>query len=134
MGTRSQRRTLMRWVENAAGAELLRRHVPADRWLFLRYEDFAAQPRIAVRRILDLLGEPADPPFTGDDTVLLGPNHNLSGNPNRFTTGQVRIVPDHEWSRQLSRRDQAVIEAATLPFLLRYSYPVVPRRTVAAAG
>jgi len=133
MGTRSQRRTLMRWVENAAGAELLRRHVPADRWLFMRYEDFAAEPRDAVRRVLDLLGEPADPPFTGDDTVLLGPNHNLSGNPNRFTTGQVRIVPDHEWTRQLSRRDQAMIEATTLPFLLRYGYPVLPRRTDAAA-
>jgi hypothetical protein len=119
----------MRWVENAVGAEMLRRHVPADRWLFVRYEDFAVQPRDTVRRILDLIGESKDPPFTADDTVLLGGNHNLSGNPNRFTTGPVRIVPDHEWSRQLSRRDQAVIEAATLPFLLRYRYPVVPRGT-----
>lgn len=133
MGTRSQRRTLMRWVENAVGAELLRRHVPADRWLFVRYEDFAARPRDTVRRILDLLGEPAEPSFVADDTVLLGTNHNLSGNPNRFTTGPVRIVPDHEWSRRLSSRDRAVIEATTLPFLLRYGYPLVPRGTGDAA-
>ena len=134
MGTRSQRRTLMRWVENAVGAELLRRHVPADRWLFVRYEDFAAEPRATVRRVLDLLGEPGDPPFTSDDTVVLGPNHTLSGNPNRFTTGPVRIVPDHEWSQRLSRRDRTMIEATTLPFLLRYGYPVTARRAAARAG
>lgn len=133
MGTRSQRRTLMRWVENAVGAELLRRHVPADRWLFVRYEDFAARPRETVRRILDLLEESAEPPFIADDTVSLGTNHNLSGNPNRFTTGPVRIVPDHEWRRRLSPRDRAVIGATTLPFLLRYGYPVVPRSAGEAA-
>ena len=124
MGTRSQRRTLMRWLENAMGAEVLRRRVPADRWLFLRYEDFAAQPRRTVARVLELVGEPSEGLFTGEDTVLLGPNHTLSGNPNRFETGTVRISPDSEWSRHMSRTDQAVIQAATLPFLLRYGYPV----------
>lgn len=124
MGTRSQRRTLMRWVENAVGAEVLRRHVPADRWLFVRYEDFAARPRGTVEDILRFLGSDAPAPFTSEDTVQLGPNHNLSGNPNRFTTGPVRITPDAEWAQRLPRRRRATVEAATLPFLLRYGYPL----------
>jgi hypothetical protein len=132
MGTRSQRRTVWRWVENAAGAELLRRRVAPDRWLFLRYEDFAARPHEAVRRVLDLIEEPGEAPFVDDRTVLLGANHNLSGNPNRFTTGPVRIVPDQEWRVRMSARDQATIAAATLPFLLRYGYPLVPRAEAAA--
>jgi hypothetical protein len=79
-----------------------------------------------VRDVLALLGDPADP-FTTDDTVVLGPNHNLSGNPNRFRTGPVAIVRDDEWVRRMTVREQALIEAATLPFLVRYGYPLLPR-------
>jgi len=128
MGTRSMRRTLMRWVENAAGAELLRRHVPQDRWLFLRYEDFAQRPLQTVDQVLALLGVEADPPFTAPDTVRLAAHHVLSGNPNRFTTGAVRIVADQEWRTRMTRRDLALVEGATWPFLLRYGYPVLARR------
>lgn len=129
MGTRSERRTLYRWVENAVGAELLRRRVPAERWLFLRYEDFAADPAAAVSRILALAGidtgsVSAPAPFSGPDTVVLSPNHNLSGNPNRFVTGPVRIVPDEEWRQRLAVPDRAAVVAATLPFLVRYGYPL----------
>jgi hypothetical protein len=126
METRSPRKTVWRWLENAAGAEVLRRHVPADRWLFLRYEEFATRPRESVRRVLDLIGEPGEPPFVDDTTVQLGPNHNLSGNPSRFRTGPVRIVPDRRWVRAMPPRQQAAVTAATLPFLLRYGYPLVP--------
>jgi len=35
--------------------------------------------------------EDCEAPFTSDDTVVLGPNHYLSGNPSRFRTGPVRI-------------------------------------------
>jgi hypothetical protein len=124
MGTRSQRRTVYRWVENAVGAELLRRRVPAERWLFVRYEDFAASPRETVRRILELVGEPAETPFLDEDTIRLGENHTLSGNPSRFQTGPVRIVPDSEWSQRMSGKDQALIQGATFPFLVRYGYPL----------
>ena len=128
MGTRSMRRTLWRWTENAAGAELLRRHVPPERWLFLRYEDFAARPREVVDEVLRHVGVDGRPPWTAPDTVQLGVHHVLSGNPNRFTTGAVRIAADQEWRQGMTRRDLAVVEAATWPFLLRYGYPVLVRR------
>jgi hypothetical protein len=128
MGTRSMRRTLWRWVENAAGAELLRRHVPEDRWFFLRYEDLAERPYEVVGQILRFVGMDADPPLSGPSTVTMGVHHVLSGNPNRFSTGDVRIAVDQEWRTRMTSRDLALVEAATWPFLRRYGYPVLVRR------
>ena len=126
MATQGTRTSVGFWTENCAGAELLRRHVPHHRWLFLRYEDFVASPKARVDEVLDFLSVPADGPFVSGDTVRLGTNHTLAGNPNRFRTGLVRISDDDEWRSRMSRRDQRVIAAATLPFLLRYGYPVRP--------
>jgi hypothetical protein len=126
MPARGSSKTVMRWMENAAGAELLRRHVDRERWLFIRYEDFAAAPRATVDTILEMIGEPGRPPFTSSSTVLLRPNHNLSGNPSRFDNGEVRIVLDDRWKRDMPRRDRAAVTAATMPFLLRFGYPLLP--------
>ena len=127
MAARRSSKTVMRWMENAAGSEVLRRHTDPQRWLSIHYEEFAANPRTTVDRILDLVGVPGPAPFLSDDTVLLGPNHVLSGNPSRFDTGEVRIVPDYRWMKQMPARDQATVTAATLPFLLHHGYPLVAR-------
>ena len=124
MATLSTRTSVGFWTESCVGAALLRRHVPPDRWLFLRYEDFVANPEARIGEVLDFLSLPADGPFVSPDTVRLGTNHTLAGNPNRFRTGPVRISDDDEWRSGMSRRDQRVIAAATLPCLLRYGYPV----------
>jgi hypothetical protein len=129
MATQGTRTSVGFWTENCVGAEMLRRRVPPHRWLFLRYEDFVANPRPHVERVLDFVSVPADGPFVTGDTVRLGTNHTLAGNPNRFRTGLVRISDDDEWRSRMSPRDQRVIAAATLPFLLRYGYPVRPART-----
>ncbi len=130
MATRGLLASVGRWAENCLGAELLRRYVPHDRWLFLRYEDFVAAPRMSVNRVLAFVGVGTEGPFVSDDTVVLGTNHTVSGNPNRFRTGSVRIVEDDEWSAWMARREQMVIEAIAMPLLLRYGYPIrtAPRR------
>lgn len=124
MPRRGLPKTLMRWLENCSGAEYLRPHIDPHHWLAVRYEDFAAHPRATVQSILDMLEEDCEAPFTSDDTVVLGPNHYLSGNPSRFRTGPVRIVADSEWQTSLPRRQRLLVDVATLPFLLRYGYPV----------
>ena len=43
---------MARWTENSLCAEVLRRYVPPERWMFLRYEDFAARPQETVAAIL----------------------------------------------------------------------------------
>jgi hypothetical protein len=114
------------WSKAGVEAELLRRFVPRDRWLFLRYEDFVAGPAAAIDRVLGFVGVAAPSPFVGPDTVHLGTNHTMAGNPNRFRTGSVRIVEDDEWKSRMARRDRTVITAAALPMLVRYGYPVRP--------
>jgi hypothetical protein len=120
MATRRLLPSVARWTENCLSAEILRRYVPRERWLFLRYEDFAAQPRESVARILAFLGETAAPPFEEGDTVVLGPNHTVAGNPNRFRTGPVTIALDDEWTRRMPRQRRLAVRALTWPLVLRY--------------
>jgi hypothetical protein len=122
MGTRGLLSAVARWSENGLGAEALRRHIPPEKWMFLRYEDFAAEPRAAVARILDFLGEEVPPPFVDERTVVLGQNHTVAGNPNRFRTGPVTISLDDEWRRRMPRRRRLAVRALTWPLLLRYRF------------
>lgn len=122
MGRLGARSTARRWVTNALAAELLLRRTPPERWLRLRYEDFAAEPRPRVDAILSFLGHGGPAPFLDDQTVLLGPNHIVSGNPNRFTTGEVTIRPDDEWRRQMPAPKQRGVALAAFPLMVRYGY------------
>jgi hypothetical protein len=127
MRTRGLLSSVLRWTENCLGAETLRRHVPADRWLFLRYEDFAAEPRAALDRVLAFLGEDADGPVGSGDTVELSVDHTVAGNPDRFRVGRVGIAPDDEWRSGMPLRRRVAVRALTWPLLLRYGYPVTGR-------
>jgi hypothetical protein len=127
LATRRLPLSVERWIENCVGAELLRRHVPAERWHFLRYEDFVAEPRASVQRILDFIGHPAESPVRPDGTVVLGASHTVAGNPDRFRTGEVRIRVDDEWRERMPRREQVAVGLATAPLSRRYGYPIIPR-------
>lgn len=123
MGTRGLAGTVRRWTSNALYAEALRRRLPPERWLHLRYEDFAARPRESVESILTFLGEAGRTPFVDDHTARLHPNHIVAGNPSRFTTGEVSIRRDDAWQREMPLRDQRLVASLTLPLLLRHGYP-----------
>jgi hypothetical protein len=103
---------------------------PRDRYLRLRYEDFVRDPQAAIRRVAALVGEqPPALPFVSADAVRLQPTHSVSGNPNRFQTGAVRLRPDSEWVHGLGGAHRALVTAITWPLLLRYRYPLRVRRT-----
>lgn len=129
MGTRRWPASVRRWLGNSMSAEALRARVPEDRWMHVRYEDFADTPKATIQRILSFLGEKGEPPFIDDHTVELGPNHIVAGNPSRFTTGTVAIRSDDEWKRRMAPRHQRLVTALTLPFLKRYGYPALGRRS-----
>lgn len=122
MGTRGLVSTVRRWTGNSLSAEALRRRVPPSRWMSMRYEDFAAEPRLWVEAVLSFLDEAKQAPFTDDHTALLGPNHIVAGNPSRFTTGWVAIRPDDEWRRVMPPKQQRLVGALTLPLMWRYGY------------
>lgn len=125
MGRRSPASSVARWMENCMGAELLRRQLPDNRWLLVSYEDFAREPRRTVEAIVELVGAPTDRiPVGADGTVVLGGNHNVAGNPNRFESGPVVIRNDDEWRRSMGRRARLTVTAGALPMLRRYGYPL----------
>jgi hypothetical protein len=135
MATMRSVASVRNWLRACSEAELLRRYVPRDRWLFVRYEDFVARPEATVDQVLAFVRVPDRSPFVSPDTVQLGTNHTMAGNPNRFHTGSVRIVEDDEWKSRMARRDRMVITAAALPMLLRYGYPVrLDKRGTVAPG
>lgn len=122
--------SLMWTVWNAAAEALWRRS--RERYLLLRYEDLVADPRAALLRVLELVGEgDRDLPFVRGDEVDLGINHTVAGNPNRFGTGTVKLRLDDEWKRRMRLRDRALVTLLTLPVLTRYGYAV---GAVAKAG
>jgi hypothetical protein len=109
------------WNSWNASAEALWRRTP-EKYLRLRYEDFAANPRKGLERILEFVGFTAELPLAGEREVMLGISHTVSGNPNRFETGAVELRPDREWMDKMQPRHRALVTALTLPLLRRYGY------------
>jgi hypothetical protein len=121
--------TALNWDVVNAAADSLARAVGPGRLLRLRYEDLAREPLASVRAVAALAGHPdAELPFVDDHTARLRPNHTVSGNPNRFRTGETIIELDDEWASSQSWIDRWATTALTFPMLLRYRYPLVPDR------
>jgi Sulfotransferase family len=121
------------WDTTNLGAEVFLGR-PPERYMRLRYEDFIAQPKEAVVRMLDLVEEnPRQLPFVDDHTVDLGTNHTVSGNPGRFDTGAIELRPDEEWRKTMAISSKRIATTLTFPLLRRYGYlqghraPVVKR-------
>jgi len=112
------------WMATNLAAEDLTRRWPPDRTILLRYEDLVTDPKHAIDRIAAFVGEPVQPdPFIDEKTVKLGANHTVSGNPDRFERGAVRLRADVEWLDRMQSFDRRVTTALTLPLLVRYGYP-----------
>ena len=49
-------------------------------------------------------------------------NYTVSGNPDRFKQGTVKIRPDTEWLDEMNMRTKIAVSLLTWPLLLRYAY------------
>lgn len=91
--------------------------------LRIRYEDLTGAPRETVGRVLALLGLPAERnPVGADGTVSLGPNHTVTGNPNRFERGSTTLTEDRRWHTGLGRGARLVTTLLATTQLTRYGY------------
>ena len=90
----------------------------------LRYEDFVSQPRETLVELLHWMGEDASrlPFLDNEHTVHLRTDHTVSGNPNRFQQGIVKIRPDVEWRDKMTWDQKYLVTALTWPLLRRYGY------------
>ena len=116
-------------VQNAAFHLLARTGCPTMR---LRYEDFTAQPELALRRVASFAGRPAPDsyPFLtgagGTWSARLDGGHSVSGNPMRFTTGPVPVSRDEKWRTHMPRARQRAVTALTWPLMAGYGYLGAP--------
>lgn len=122
--TSAARSTLVWNYYNFVIDSYVRKAVPG-RYLVLRYEDLVSDPEGSLQDIVALLGETVDTPTLSQDrSIELEPSHTASGNPDRFRTGWVSIIPDDGWMRQMARLQRMVVTALALPLLRRYKYPL----------
>jgi hypothetical protein len=120
-------------IWNLSGGMLFGR--TPDRYLRLRYEDFIADPKETVRRILAMVGmENAELPFVSGTEALTTFNHSVAGNPDRLRHGLIRLRQDDRWRTAMARRDQRLVSALTLPLLLHYGYTLRPGAATPAGG
>ena len=107
---------------NLTSEAVIRRQDPT-RVMFLRYEDFAADPLGTTRRIVQLVDEAGgELPFVDERTVRLTGNHTVSGNPARYVGGLVPIREDDEWRSQMPNSQRTAVTLMTLPRLMTYGY------------
>jgi hypothetical protein len=125
----------LQWMQVNLMTEVVCRRHGSGRSILVRYEDFAAQPRATVRKIVDLVNEfPETLPFLDERTAELGTNHTVWGNVSRFEKGTVTVREDKEWLQKLSHRSRAVTTAVTLPMLHRYGYRIRDHTRRSAPG
>lgn len=94
-----------------------------DKYLMIRYEDFARKPKMTVSTILDFISESsASTPFVSASEVELSVNHSAWGNPSRFKTGRIELKVDDEWKSKLNSFDKLISTVCTFPLLSRYGY------------
>ncbi|MGB5615868.1 MAG: hypothetical protein WBM78_03450, partial [Desulfobacterales bacterium] len=70
--------------------------------------------------------------FLKDRVAQLDTHHTVSGNPNRFETGEIALLADTEWSEKMHTRAYVTVTALTWPLLLTYGYSL--RRFESADG
>jgi len=124
-GLEQTRRTILRaalsWV---VFNRICRRMVAADpHGISLRYEDLCAQPEASLRRILASVDPELQPaPITSGRYIHLPVNHSISGNPGRFSTGDVEIRLDNGWERNQPVLSQSLVRAVTRGEARHYGY------------
>lgn len=88
--------------------------------LFIRYEDYAADPATALSRIGDLMGMPSIS-YDASAGHLLKQGHQVAGNDVRLRPVQA-INPDEVWRHKFSHVMQKGLYFLVLPLMLRYRY------------
>jgi hypothetical protein len=102
-------------------AELLNRR---SRYIRLRYEDFVGDPSNAISSLLSEVGwiDESAVALTDERIVELGEIHSMSGNPQRFETGPVKIRRGSNWREKIGPMNYAYSTAVSWPLLIRYGY------------
>ncbi len=97
----------------------------ANNWpyMYIQYESFIQKPQQDVEAIAKFIDEQrATLPFVNDREVRITPCHMVSGNPNRFSTGNLKLKTDNEWETKMSPLLRTAVSALTVPVRGRFGY------------
>ena len=98
----------------------------SPKYLKIKYEDFVKEPKKIIIKITKFLGfENERLPFIDENTVQMGINHSVWGNPGRFANGEVKIKSDNEWEKKLSKKDKLITTFISFPLLYKYGYRII---------
>jgi hypothetical protein len=114
----------LRWAEWNLLSELVARRAPSA--VRVRYEDLVRDPSSTLAAVCGTAGLVPPDGLAAGGSVELGPNHMVAGNPSKFRTGTVPIVPDTTWNGDLGRPSRLLVTTATFPLMAHYGY--LPRR------
>lgn len=90
-----------------------------------RYEDLVADPTAFLSRTRAFAGLPYDPSalsFVSGQLVHLKTGHSVSGNPMRFSSGQVQLRSDDAWREELATGPRRLVSTLTIALRFRYGY------------
>lgn len=117
-------RSAANWLWLNSVASTIPHYAPTVPFLRVRYEDLLADPEAWLQRILTFVGEPDATATVHDGVAHLGPNHTVSGNPSRFSTGTIDLRADEEWRSAMGTAPWCVATAIAGPSIGRYGYAI----------
>ncbi len=121
-GGKSILRTMKAWTVANLLAEALRRKLPRDRSIRLRYEDLITQPRIELERIgrlLEMDMQSLAAAIASGQPMAIG--HTIAGNRVRMS-GNIQLRPDVEWLEKLPWYEQAACWSLVGWLMKAYGY------------
>lgn len=122
--------TALRWIVVNLATERLCRQVGSHRSVRIKYEDFVADTRGTVRRILALV----DPEMAAQSLDMaassISPQHQVAGSRHRMQS-KIVVGRDEHWKETMPRFQRWLVTLACAPLLARYGYAL---RTIEPKG
>ena len=114
----------LQWSLLNVTSEVLR-SVEASRFLQVRYEDFARDPKQTISTILRFANQDTgELPFRDERTAHLDVTHTVAGNGRRFRTGDIEVRIDDSWKENSPRGNVRATTLLAAPLLAYYGYPL----------
>ena len=109
------------WNLKNYGVETLLKS-PKKHYLRINYESFMQTPQIAIKQILDLIGEKAIKlPLIDNSTVKMARDHIITGSPSsRSEVGTVKLKLDERWKTEMKPISKTIVQYLTRNLYIKY--------------
>lgn len=115
-------RTALRWSIINIAAEVLSRNLAAQKFMRVRYEDFATNPAEILRQIGTFLNiDLSQAGAALQELQSISPGHQLAGNRLRMNAS-ISLSKDESWRSQMPARQQVLFWRLSSWLLKRYGY------------